>query len=209
MPTTSASVPAAAPSSSASPVAISRGDVGRTLPPGTYRATDFAAPFSITLPAGWVLEQAGTNDLSVAFGGQGATSITFAVIDQVYGDPCRPARGRQPVAPGVDGLVAALSSMKGFAVTSAADVSIGGASGQAFTLTNSIPLVGGCRDKLPFATYSSASRATDLEMFPEERDLVWALDAGGTVVVIFVNDSAASVQASQPVLSLSFDHGSS
>ncbi len=201
--------PAPTPSPSASPMPLSADDVGRTLQPGTYRAAEFAAPFTITLPAGWVLDGAGPNDIGFALRGQGPISIAFAVIDKVYPDPCHPERGTRAVAPGVDGLVSALSSMKGFAVINAADVSIGGAAGKAFTLKNSISLVGGCRDKLPFATYQKASGAADLEMFPEERDLTWVLDAGGTTVIIFVNDSAASVQASQPVLSLSFQAASS
>ena len=197
------------PSTSTTPVALSAEDAGPTLRAGTYHVADFAAPFSITFPAGWVVGELGRNNIGFALGGDGRLSINLAVIDKVYPDPCHPASPRA-VGAGVDGLISSLSSMKGFKVINMADVTIGGASGKAFTLINTITADAGCAGaQLPFATYQKGSAATDLQMFPEERDLTWALEAGGTTVVIFVNDSAVSVQASQPVLSLSFDPASS
>lgn len=199
---------AVVPSASATPIALSPTDVGRTLPAGTYRAATFAAPFTITLPAGWAVTESGPNNINFALQGQGPINVYFAVIDKVYPDPCHPVGATRAVGSGVDGLLAALSSMKGFKVTSASDVAIGGATGKSFTLGNSFTADSGCTGgKVRFATYKTGSGAADLEMFPEERDLTWALDAGGTTVMIFVNDSAASVQASQPVLTVSFDNG--
>jgi hypothetical protein len=182
---------------------ISLDDTGKTLEAGRYQVSSFAAPFSVTLPAGWGTNGFTPNSVSLASLADESLNVYIAVIDKVYGDPCRPGKGATTVAPGVDKLVAALAAMKGFEVADRQDVSIGGASGTSFTISNSINGLSCAKSPMPFATYDKDGKNTDVGIFAGEHDTFWVLDAGGTRLLIAVTDSRVDEVA--PILqSLAF-----
>ena len=190
------------------------GDVGRSLTAGIYRPRGFAVELAITLPPG------GWKMTSLSLGGVGFESpavlnsnVALFVIDGVYPDPCHPQPEPEPINPGADGVVAALSGLRDFAVTEVADVTVGGLRGKAFRFGNSIDTAAaGCAaNPLPFATVDQDGEGTivDVEMFGGETDRFWALDSGGTTIVIAVTDAPAIVADAQPVIdTLIFGDGS-
>ena len=227
-PTTSPSSPTASPSSAIAPPtsasspparALSADDVGRTLRWGTYRVEDFAAPFTITLPAvlqgrrlwlGWTANELTPNSFSIAKSADDSFNIYLAVIDKIYRDPCHTADGPSVIGSGVDDLVAAFSAMPGFEVADLKDATVGGAAGRVFLFSNSINVAAAnCSGTmLPFGTRAEDGRDVDVAIFGGETDRFWVVQAGPTRVLITVTDNR--VKAMQPLLdSLSFGEGPS
>jgi len=134
-----ASPPTSPPTPSPSPSVIKSSDSGRTLNAGTYRVDGFAVPLSVTLPGGWVTNGFTPHDL-VLHNETTNAFLTLVVMGGVYRDPCHPSAQPTTVRPGADALVDALSTMKKFTVTGRQPVTIGGASGTTFTLSNTIDL---------------------------------------------------------------------
>jgi hypothetical protein len=209
---TATPLPSVAASPSPANPTITTSDVGRALEPGTYRIDAFAAPLSVTLPPNWIVSELSENILGFQRLGGGNVNLALIVLDQVYPDPCRTTDGPSPVAPGVDALVAAFSTMPGFSVTDRREATVGGAAGTAFTISNSIdPAGAGCsQGKLLLGTYDRDGTDIDVEMFGGEQDRFWVVDAGGVRVLLAITDTPDIVAGAQPVLdSLAFDGGSS
>ena len=206
--TPSPNPPSPSPSPAALPT-IGSADVGKPLLPGSYRVEGFAAPFSVTLPADWIVSDFTPNSLTIEERADGKVNLYMAVIHKVYRDPCHPSSGPSVISPGVDALVAALSSMSGFHVTDVSDATVAGAVGKSFKFGNAIDVAAAkCSgNSLPLATYDKNGTDVDISMFAGERDMFWVVDAGGTTVFLAVTDS--NVAAVQPLLdSLSFGDGS-
>ena len=189
---------------------LSSADVGASPEPGTYLVGDFAAPFTITLPAGWSLSDLTRTGIGFESRSEENANIALMVMEnaKVYSDPCHPETIPAAVAPGVDALVGALSGIRGFQVADLKDVSIGAARGKAFTFSNSIDAVAaGClRNPLPFATRDQDGVAADIEMFGGESDRFWVVDANGTTLLIAITATPRILAAAQPVFdTISFE----
>lgn len=190
-PTTLPSPSPIASASSVPELTISTGDVGKVLQAGTYRVDGFAAPFTVTLPAGWIATEFTPNSIGLARKADASVNVYMAVMGKVYSDPCHATAGPKAVGTGVDALVAALSSMTGFVVTNVGAATVGGAEGVGFTITNSIDVATAkCSgNMLPIGTYENNGGDVDIPMFGGERDQFWVLDAGGVRVFMAVTDS--------------------
>jgi hypothetical protein len=195
--------PSPSPPTVASPspgaAVITTADVGRSLTAGTYLVEDFAAPFTVTLPAGWIVSDFSPNSIVLERASDGAMNVYLAVLDKVYPDPCHTEDGPTAIGPDVDDLVAAFSAMPGFEVTDVRDATVGGANGTSFQIRNSIDVVqAGCsEDMLPLGTYERDGSDLELSMFGGESDRFWVLDAGGTRLLMAVTDVA--IAATLPV----------
>jgi hypothetical protein len=199
------SAPTGAPTAIPTTAVITSADVGRGLQPGAYRVDEFAAPFLITLPAGWNATELTANSVGVSKVADGSVNMFMAVVDKTYSDPCHTDSGPSPVQPGVEPLLAALSAMPGFNVADVTNVTVGGAQGKHFVITNSIDVgAAGCSgEQVLIGTYDKAGTSADISMFGGETDEFWILDAGGTTVLIAVTDN--KVATLQPLLdSLTF-----
>jgi len=199
-PSVTATPPTPAPSQTTTAV-ISAAQIGRALQAGSYRINDFAAPFAVTLPAGWTVNELTPNSVALASRSDGSVNIYMAVIDKVYPDPCHTAGGPSAIGGGVDDLVTALSSMPGFDLADLADATVGGASGKSFTISNSIDVAAAsCSgDTLLLGTFQKDGVGTDLPMFGGESDRFWVVDANGTRVLVAITDVTRIVQGTQPV----------
>jgi hypothetical protein len=173
------------PSPSASPkdaFTITTADVDQFLYGGTYHIDGFAVPFSMTPPSGYQVV-AFTPGNFVARKGE-SEFTTLVKVAAVYPDPCHTEGGPTPVGPSVDDLVAAFSSMAGFELTDMKDAVVGGATGKAFTLTNSInPSADGCSSPDVVWIGRDASGDDILEGAPAA-DPVWVLDVAGTTILM-------------------------
>jgi hypothetical protein len=204
--------PPAAPTPSPTSLTITTSDVGNALQPGTYRVHGFAAPFSVTLPAGWTASAFARNSIALESRSEGSINVALIVMDKVYPDPCHTATGKRVTAPGVDALVNAFSSMPDFDVTDISDATVGGANGKSFTISNSIDVAADkcSEDMLFLGTYDKDGKDVDVTMFGGETDLFWVVNANGTRVLIAITNTPRIVQEAQPVLdSVSFGDGSS
>lgn len=175
-------VPTIASSPSPTPRAMTRSMEGGTLGAATYAVTEFAVPFTITLPSGWVIAGFKPHDLVLRQGD--STFLAFVVMDSVYPDPCHSDGNPTPVGAGVGALVDALSSMKGFRLDGLADATVGGAPGKSFTLTNSIDLeADNCTNQDVVWIGRDGDDVPVLEGAPGA-DPVWVVDVAGTTLLI-------------------------
>ena len=206
-PTQSPPTPLSSPSPSRtappspSPSVITSAYVGTTLSPGTYKIDAFAAPFRVTLPGGWTVGD--VTHHNVVFHSDSGF-VTLVILDKVYRDPCHTETRPKAIGPRVDDLVTALTAMKGFRVTGVKDVTVGGAVGKSFTLENSIDLrADQCsrNDVLWIGTDENDGKDVPVLETAGSADLLWAVDAGGTTVLI--GAPAGMIDA------ISFDAGSS
>jgi hypothetical protein len=178
--TTSPSPATASPSAPT----IGSADVNRVLPGGSYRMADFAAPFDVTLPAGWQAMEVSRNNVVLR---QTNTYLTLVNMDAVYADPCHPDASATPIQPGADSLLAALGSMAGATVTDIRDATVGGASGKAFTMITSVDAAAEhCSNpsSLSIGTYQRNGTAVDVLIGPSETNALWVVDAPGARVLI-------------------------
>ncbi len=162
---TAAPTPAASPSVAGSTGPLGQSDLNHRLEPGTYRVADsFGAPFEITVPVDWRLKALAANDVQFAYTLDGENYPAWVVVDlvdNVFEDPCHSAGGpaNPPVPATVDGVVDALTSMKGFEAGPVTDVSNDGLTGKAVDIVNTI---------------DTATAACDGEMLP-----LWSNRGGG------------------------------
>ena len=151
-PTSSAS-PTPSPSAEAIPLssATVRSSCGDGLghwcmPAGTYRLTSDSWPQTISfeVPEGWFPYGPGADSDGVlvesgptAPNGSGWGTM-FLMVGSVSKDPCDPSADRFPTAETatVDGLVAAMRSWPGFAVSDAQPIEVDGHAGQLVTVTS-------------------------------------------------------------------------
>jgi len=188
---------------------VKAADVGRTLPAGAYHVADFAAPLTITLPAGWTAQELTPNSLSLANATDATVNIFFAVVDKVYTDPCHRETGPTAIGPAVDSLVDAFSSMPGFEVTDVKFVLVGGAAARSFTISNSInAAAANCSgDALALGTTNEDGDDVDITMFGGESDVFRVVNAGGTRVLVAVTNTPQIVEEVQPLVDrLLFDN---
>ena len=157
--------PAPTPSGDASTGGLGQSDLNHPLAAGTYRIADtFGAPFEITVPVYWRLKALTASDVQFAYTVDGENHPAWVVVDlvdNVFEDPCHSASGPAdpPVPATVDGVVDALTSMKGFEAGPVTDVSNDGLTGKAVDIVNTI---------------DTASAACDGEMLP-----LWSNKGGG------------------------------
>ena len=202
VPSAPATSAASTPSPTPTPLTISPSDVGRTLQGGTYTVSEFATPFSVTLPDGWSAEAFSRNRLELWSSDPGNVNVAMIVLNQVYADPCNTDAGPTALAAGVDNLVGALSDMAGVQIDEVTDTDVGGAPAKTFTFrapscsTGSQPVIG----RLESPTDCAIPRCLEITMFGGESDIFWVVDAGGTTVLIAVTNTAAILQEAQPVV---------
>lgn len=140
-----ASVPARTPSASAASTGpLGLADLDHPLEPGTYQVADtFGVPFEITVPVYWRLKALSASDVQFAYTVDGENHPAWVVVDlvdNVFEDPCHSSGGPAdpPVPATVDGIVDALTSMKGFEAGPVTDVSDDGLTGKAVDIVNTI-----------------------------------------------------------------------
>ena len=126
-----------APPPSATPKPLRMTDATRTLAAGTYRNDDFVVPFTVTLDAGWIERGFQRSDFVL---NNNDAFLALVQMNRYYPDPCHTDRAPSVVGPGVDGMIAALSSMKKFKVQDVVETTIGGYLAKSFKLTNTIDL---------------------------------------------------------------------
>jgi hypothetical protein len=177
--------------------------VGTSLNPGRYQVVDFVAPFTITLPPGWMLDALSRTGVSFSSKTVQNAGIAILAMDgaKVYQNPCHPETSPKAFGTGADSLVAALSGIRDFEVANVQDVTIGPARGKSFEFGNGINTgAAGCSSNpMPFATRLKDGTDLALQIFGGESDRFWALEVGSTTFLIAITDTPAIVAASQPV----------
>jgi hypothetical protein len=179
--------PTPSPTASSTPTlvpGITAGYVGITLRPDTYRVAYFAAPFTVTFPTGWVVGEVTPNN--VVFH-NGNAFLTLVVMNKVYRDPCHTEKAPTAIGPGVDDLVGALLAMKGFQTSDIKDVTVGGAAGKSFTLSNSIDLrAAHCSRSDVLVIGTNDNNGVDVPVLEtaDGADALWVVDASGTTVLM-------------------------
>jgi hypothetical protein len=161
LPGTSSSVGGPGPSPTATPVptppptSLTTTDLNRSLAAGTYHVdTDFAAPFALTLPAGWTpfgLHR-GETSLSGPLNAKGQQPYFGAfVLHHVSVDPCRedPSASAIPVGSPAQmtaaDVVSALGAMPGFQTGPVTNVTVDGQPALRTDLSNTFePTASGC-----------------------------------------------------------------
>jgi len=146
--------PGATPTPIASPtptgIPLTSAELNRTLAAATYHtATGFAAPFTVTLPAGWspsALNVGETSLIGPVNQNDHQPYIGAFIIERVSVDPCRespdasaspaPPAGR-PVGSAAE-IVAALGAMPGFQIGPVSNVTVDGYPALRVDLTNTV-----------------------------------------------------------------------
>lgn len=188
--------PQPSPAGSTGPRVLGAADIGKRLPPGTYRVeAPFEAPFAATVEEGWkmwALESA-----LVSFGQESPDSgaLTVVLVDNVYGDPCHTEGGPldPPVAQTVDGYMAALSSMAGFEAGPISDARAGGLVGKTLTTRDADGKGTGCTDTafLQLVTSKGKPVGTNPDIISE----LSVFDVGGTPVLTWGEMYASTTPA--------------
>lgn len=180
---TATTPPTVAPSPS--PMALRATDVG-TLAPGTYHVADFAVPFDVTLPAGWINQGYSPHSFALR---NNNSFLALVVVTSVYPDPCHTEKAPTTVHPGVDALLTAFSKMKGFRVSGITDAVVSGFAAKSFTLSNSIDLrKAGCSNQQGLWIGRDGDNQPVLET-PSGADVLWVADTSafmspGTTILI-------------------------
>lgn len=167
------------PRPSANPISVP----GATWPldPGIYSLPSFPLGITFEVPAGWHSCSDDLVEQSVCRRPTDSaldTRVSFLIVKNVVADPCSPGEEPldPPVGPSVDDLVAAISSLDGFAASPPVDLTIDGYHGKRFTLTT--PRDPGCDLK----TWATADRTNAIH--PGEANVLAILDVNGTRLVI-------------------------
>jgi hypothetical protein len=119
----------------------------------------------------------------------------WALIGNVYPDPCHPSSGPidPPIGSTVDDLVTALTSMVGFSSTAVSDVTIDGHAGKRFEISDTIdPAAAGCDDSVWLSLWDPASGGDTARVPGATTMQFWVLDVDGTRVVMFTEDYGAT-----------------
>ncbi|MEO8273210.1 MAG: GDSL-type esterase/lipase family protein [Chloroflexota bacterium] len=158
--------------------------MGRPLSEGAYRVgAPFEVPFTISLPADSQLVTLGRGS---AAAGTGSGWIQVDLVENVFADPCNSMSGPMdpPVANTVDAVASALMTMDSFKPGPVTDIVVGGVTGTAFNLVNTISTdrtVCYGVQMLPMWTSRGGGNAAT-NGGAQER--IWVLDVSGTVVVV-------------------------
>jgi len=205
LPTTAPSAtpsPTVAPSASPTPIPYSIAPATGLLTPGSV-VLDGAFPLTIAfdVPAGW--SRQGSTELADLVsvhkvrGDRSPTWASWAIVANVYRDPCHSASGpaNPPVGPTVDNLVTALTTMVGFHATTPTDVTVAGYSGKRFQLSDTIdPATAGCDDTTWLSLWEPASGGATAQVPGATTMQFWVLDVHGTRLVMFTEAYDATAQ---------------
>ena len=182
------------------PVAYSSTPATGLLAPGSI-VLDGPFPLAVAfdVPAGWTRDRAieGTDLAGIhkVRGDLAPVWTSWAIIDNVYPNPCRSARGPAdpPIGPTVDDLVTALRGMKGFDSTTPTDITIDGHAGKRFEITATVdPATDGCDDSvwLPLWVFPNQGGPGQV---PGGAELeFWIVDVDGTRLVMFTENYGAT-----------------
>jgi hypothetical protein len=167
---------------------------GAELEPGAYLIT-YASPVQVTItvpdepyeswPSAWykALFDSGPWHQS------NQATLGFALIENVFEDPCAPELGmRDPaVGPTVDDLASAIAALPGVEVVGPSDVSLAGFSGQYMELSG-IDRSADCSEE-PVMWVTTRG---DSGLLPSVDDLVrvWILDVAGARLVVLASEAA-------------------
>lgn len=188
-PALSASPDPSAVASSAHETQLSAVDVGDTLPAGSYAVNvAFGAPFTITFASAWKLERIGVGEVVVRTDAEDpAAWITVHLVENVFADPCHSGDGPQSpaVARTVDGIVGAVSRLKGFNAGPVSEVPIGTRTATAVELTNAIDTeTAGCDAGPMLPLWTIRGSAESVATNGGTRQRLWVVDVDSTPVVI-------------------------
>jgi hypothetical protein len=194
--------PTAAPESS--PVPFSSTPISGALDPGSIVLDgDFPLAIAFDVPAGWTRDGSteGADLVSIykIRGDSYPAWSSWAIIANVYGDPCHALSGPidPPIGPTVDDLVTALTSMAGFESTNPTDVTIDGHAGKRFELSNTIdPAADGCDDNTWLSLWEPASGGDTAKVPGALTMQFWVVDVDGTRLVMFTEDYGATATES-------------
>jgi hypothetical protein len=174
-----------------SAVSLGQADLDHPLKPGTYRVADtFGAPFEITVPVYWRLKGLTPNDVQFAYTVDGENHPAWVVvdlIDNVFEDPCHSAGGPAdpPVPATVDGIVDALTRMKGFEAGPVTDVSIDGLTGKAVDIVNAIDTATAACDGVMLPMWSNVGGGGgSTPADARAREQIRVVEIGGAPVII-------------------------
>ena len=168
---------------------------GAELDPGVYRIT-YASPVQVTItvpdepfesfPSAWYKARFDWGPWHQSNQAQ----LGFALIENVFEDPCVPELGmRDPtVGPTVDDLATAFAALPGVEVTGPSDVSLGGYSGQLIELVG-IERSGDCVVEPAIWVTTRGDSAVLVSV--GDRVRVWILDVAGTRLVVWAREDAA------------------
>ena len=175
--------PAASPTPQPTPRVLGSGDVTFPKSAGSFViGSPFLQPLGLTFAEPWKLSRLSPGEASFNQVANGGPFIGFFVVDRVYKEPCHQERGTDamPAAGGADQLVAALTSLPDFTVTTTPDRTIGGLPAKAFTLVNSIK-ASRCTEPpwlyLWDPVNGDVARATGNQV-GESTELMWVVDLG-------------------------------
>jgi hypothetical protein len=183
-----------------SPVAYSSTPATGVLRPGSI-VLDGAFPLSIVfdVPAGWSrnngTEGADYVGLAKMRGENTPAGASWALISNVYPDPCRSDAGPADPATGptVDDLVTALTSMAGFEATTPTNVTVDEHVGRRFKVTATVdPRADGCDDPVWLSLWESASGGPTARVPASTSLEFWIVDVDGTRLVMFAEDYGAT-----------------
>ncbi len=149
----------------------------------TYFAGGDSVPVTVTLPAGWEVDDVFVNKP----GSDPRFSVSFWDVAEIFADPCEWVLVDPPVGPTVDDLVSAWANVPGLDATAASDVTVDGHEGKRFDLT--VPDFDGdeCRAG-KFALWREDGQRDDGSparwVEPDEHLQMWVLDVDGTRLVV-------------------------
>ena len=167
-------------------------DQGLELAAGTYRAGDpFNSPFTFGVSDGWKLGRIEQNSAVILWpsppnSNLWAATLTVLRPDRIYRDPCNPDLGSTSVET-LDDVVAALTSMPGFAAGPITDTEIGGESGKSFSLVHEVDAQCPEGVGLTLMTYERFGLQEPIYSDPAGHDRIWVVSVDGQPLVIDVS----------------------
>jgi hypothetical protein len=177
------------------------------LAPGTYTTGfiwDSPVIVTFTVPDGWESRNVEifTDPVSRVseVGGSRGRSVIFALVDNVYSDPCDAVLREQPVGPTVDDLAAALANLPGIDASAPEAATLAGYPGK--YLEFSVSSAAGCElsrfhlwNSRPEWMTPSAHQGPPYFTAEREHYRIWILDVGGVRYVIGALSAADATEA--------------
>ncbi len=203
--------PTPPPSTSPSPIptpALLEIPLGGMVVPqaGRYVAADpFAVPVSISVPAGWVVAREGS-EFVVVGPRMDQVEVTFQIFDNAYADPCQYDQNPTGtvLAPTVDALVNALTSLPTLDVTAPTDITVDGYRGKELTLTAPASYDGCTLSPDGFALWTIPDHS-NRTIGPGERQRLWILDVAGQRLVILALESPGTTDEERTAVQAALD----
>jgi hypothetical protein len=182
--------PAPTPSSLLSVKVLDTSDLNSAQRPGAYRSGLFLAPFAFNTASNWTVDALSAAEFRMHGGADDSGYVEVDLIADVFADPCH-ANGKggprpSPAVRTVDGIVAALAEMKGFAVSGTKDIVIDGHAGKEFDLSNSLDTATPACDGgglIPIWTKKELGRGRT-STNPGSTDHIAIIDVGGEPIGI-------------------------